>query len=212
MRGRTGAIEYVHIAENGEPTIITIGGGPPLGICGSGIVDLVAEMGEAGIIERSGKMNSSADRVKKDDAGKLAYTVCRQGDLGARQEIVFTQSDVRQVQLAKAAIRSGIDILLNETDMQIDDVDMLLLAGAFGTYIRPESAQRIGLLPQLQLDRIVPVGNAAGEGAKRLLVSKKMRRKAELIAGRTKYVDLATNANFQDILLSHISLPEYAGQ
>ena len=119
---------------------------------------------------------------------------------------------MRQVQLAKAAIHAGITILLEETGTTLKDVDMLLLAGAFGNYILPDSALRIGLLPNLMLAQIVSVGNAAGEGAKRFLLSEKTRVHAAEVARRIEYVDLATNPRFQDVLLSHIPLSESAGQ
>ena len=210
MRGQEGAIEHVQISTDGKPSFSLIGEGPPLGICGSAIVDLVAEMRRVRIIDGSGRMNPSFARVKRNHKGELAYVLCEENRLGAK-EIVFTQADVRQVQLAKAAIHAGITILLDYTRTTLDSVETLLLAGAFGNYVTPNSAMRVGLLPKMEATRIASVGNAAGEGAKRLLLSTKTRRHAEAIADKVTYVDLATNPRFQNILLSHIPLPENAG-
>jgi uncharacterized 2Fe-2S/4Fe-4S cluster protein (DUF4445 family) len=169
-------------------------------------------MHRVGIIDSSGRMNPSAPRVGQIHDGTLGYVLSKANEAGGR-EVVFTQADVRQIQLAKAAIRAGITILLDETDTALDEVDSLLLAGAFGNYIVPHSALRIGLLPSpsLMLTQIFSVGNAAGEGAKRLLLSKKARAHAAEVASRIEYIDLATNPRFQDVLLSHIPLPESAG-
>ncbi|MGQ4911999.1 MAG: ASKHA domain-containing protein [Candidatus Thorarchaeota archaeon] len=207
MRGQSGAVEHVEIHADGTPEIAIIGDEPPRGFCGSAIVDIVAEMKTSGIIDKSGRMDSSAPRVVKRDDGQLAYVVVQKGEHGSERNLLFTQKDVRQIQLAKAAIHTGTVILLREKGYSSEDMDRLLLAGAFGTYIRPESALEIGLLPSVQLGRIDAVGNAAGEGAKMLLLSGTARSEVSALARNTHYVDLATHPSFQDTLMASIDFP-----
>lgn len=201
MRGEDGAIEHLHINNPAEqPELSAIGLGPPRGVCGSAIVDIVAELKRVGLIDQTGRMQESM-RVIRDGENGLHYVVAEPGESGADRRIVFTQEDVRQVQLAKAAISAGAEVLMEECGVTPSSIDALLLAGAFGNYIRPESALAIGLLPPVSLDRIVPVGNAAGEGAKRLLLSSKERVLAEKLCAKVKYVNLAAHPAFAERFL-----------
>jgi len=201
MRGEEGAIEHLHINNPAEPPELSvIGQGTPRGVCGSAIVDLTAELMRVGLVDRTGRLQESK-RVVHDSEYGLCYIITEPGESGIDQRIVFTQEDVRQVQLAKAAISAGADVLVEECGLTSSDIDALLLAGAFGNYIRPESALAIGLLPAVGLDRIVPVGNAAGEGAKRLLLSSKERAVAEKLHADIKYVNLASHPAFAERFL-----------
>jgi uncharacterized 2Fe-2S/4Fe-4S cluster protein (DUF4445 family) len=206
MRGQEGAIEHVVIKEpDAPPEISVIGNVAPRGICGSAIVDSVAELRKSGIVDKSGRMQENSSRVYEDDEFGRSYLLVEQSE--DTRQISFNQKDVRQVQLAKAAIRSGVKILMQEAKISNPDLDAVMLAGAFGSYIRPESALGIGLLPPVNIERIIQVGNAAGEGAKILLLSKQAREVANDFVSKTKYIELASHDEFQAIFLDSIALP-----
>ena len=206
MRAQDGAIEYVTISDaSRSPDITIIGKSPVKGICGSGIVDLVASLRGAGLVDEDGKMHDGA-RVEKDDSGMRTYVVVDYGEMGTDRRIEFTQKDVRQVQLAKGAILAGTRILMKEAGVSDSDIKAVFLAGAFGNYINSLSALQIGLLPRVSLEKIVPVGNAAGDGAKRMLLSEEQRRLAEELATSTEYVELASYPGFSEIFLDSTNL------
>ena len=206
MRGQEGAIEHVLIEDPEKPPeIAIIGNVAPQGICGSAIVDTVAEMRRTGIINDTGRMQSISPRIYHDDDFGLSYVLAEEA-AGSRR-ISFTQKDVRQVQLAKAAIHAGITILLEEAGITTDDIDSVMLAGAFGSYIRPESALQIGLLPSVERDQIIQVGNAAGEGAKALLLSSEARKVANDFVSKVKYIELASHDEFQSIFIKSTNFP-----
>ena len=207
MRGQTGAIEYLSIIDKDErPDISVIGEEFPRGLCGSAIVDTVAELHRTGIIDSKGRMHKKSKRVIDDEKHGRSYIVVNQDESMEGNRILFTQKDVRQVQLAKAAIQAGFRLLLDTVGKDVSEVTRVLLAGAFGNYIRPESALAIGLLPKVEISQVIPVGNAAGEGAKGLLLSKKSRDLAKKIAANVKYIELASDKKFQDVFLDSISL------
>ena len=215
MRAAPGAIERVCLADGVNLT--TIGNAKPTGICGSGLIDAVAEMIDNNIIDKSGRMISPnnppphvPDNLLKkitEIAGKPAFVLvpADQSDTGA--DIVITQKDIREVQLAKAAIHAGMDILLHQLNINWSDVERIFLAGAFGNYIQPPSAQKIGLLPDLPLNKIIPVGNAAAAGVRDVLISRTARRTAEKLARQIKYVELAARTEFQNLFSEHMSFP-----
>jgi uncharacterized 2Fe-2S/4Fe-4S cluster protein (DUF4445 family) len=206
MRGEAGAIEHLRINDPEEPPELSvIGSTPPRGICGSAIVDIAAELMRTGLVDRSGRMHESK-RTMHDSEYGLCYVVVEPGELDAGRRIVFTQEDMRQVQLAKAAISAGAHLLMEDRGIKSSEIHALLLAGAFGNYIRPESALAIGLLPGVSLDVIVPVGNAAGEGAKRLLLSSRERALAETLSGSVKYVNLAAHPAFAERFLESTTM------
>lgn len=198
MRGQEGAIEHLSIFDlNKAPQFTVIGNTTPKGLCGSGIVDIVAELKTTGIIRPNGRMLES-NRVI-DLEGERAYIITRPGENNSEKLLIFTQNDVRQVQLAKGAILAGASILMESAGVDVTDIDMLLLAGAFGNYINPKSAMTIGLLPPVALEKVIPVGNAAGAGAKRMLLSLKERALIESVVERIKYVELMKYDNFPRI-------------
>jgi uncharacterized 2Fe-2S/4Fe-4S cluster protein (DUF4445 family) len=205
IRGGPGAIDSVRIADT--VVISTINNRKPRGICGSGLVDAVAEMLKAGIIDEMGRL------LDPDEVGALPSAVRQRliiGEHGTEfvlveagrtadgKALTLTQRDVRQLQLAKGSIHAAIRTLLNVAGAEISDISELLLAGAFGNYIRKESAVRIGLVPELPIERITSVGNAAGTGAKLALLSVKERALACSLAAETEHVELANHPDYQN--------------
>ncbi len=215
-RAVLGAVERVAL-ENDDLRLSTIGGGPAVGVCGSGLVDAVAVMLDAGVLESTGRLRAPghADGLPSAMAARLAgagresrFLLACEDETGDHQPIWLTQRDLRQLQLAKAAVRAGIDVLLARAGMRHDDLGELLLAGAFGSYIRRNSAARLGLLPALPLSRIRAVGNAAGVGAELALISTDVRAYAECLADRAEYVELSAVPDFQAAYTEAMLFPE----
>jgi uncharacterized 2Fe-2S/4Fe-4S cluster protein (DUF4445 family) len=206
MRAAPGAVDVVEIVD-GKPRIHTIGDAAPRGICGSGIIDAVAVVCETDIIDPSGRMvaETSVDGIDIERHNGEIRAVFARGVAG---DIYLTQRDIRRVQLAKGAIRVGIETLLDTVSVSIADVETVYLAGAFGNYLRPESAVRIGLLPPVEPERFRPVGNAAGAGARLALVSRRMRDEAVEIASTTEHIDLMADPGFQDRFAEAMFFPE----
>jgi uncharacterized 2Fe-2S/4Fe-4S cluster protein (DUF4445 family) len=216
MRGAAGAIDRVTITD--ELRVHTIGEADALGICGSGLIDLVAALLDSGLIDATGLI-----RVEHRDSFPPALgsrlemrgeerviVVLRPGEAGATREILLTQEDVRQVQLAKGAIACGISLLQHVAGAGDDRIAELLLAGGFGNYVSIPSAVRIGLIPPLPLDRIRYVGNAASLGAQACLLSETERRRASEIARRIEHVSLATHPAFEQLFVEAMSFPSPA--
>jgi uncharacterized 2Fe-2S/4Fe-4S cluster protein (DUF4445 family) len=196
MTAGPGAIERLRITRN-MVEYQTVGGTPPTGICGSGIIDAVAGLYAAGIVATSGRMQGHP-RVRVTD-GQREFVLAGGKGRGTAPAITVTQHDVREIQLAKGAIRTGIQVLLQSKKIAEADVELVVLAGAFGSYLDPASAVTIGMLPQLPLDRFCQVGNAAGAGARMTLVSTARRREAADLARRIEYIELATVPQFMQI-------------
>jgi uncharacterized 2Fe-2S/4Fe-4S cluster protein (DUF4445 family) len=195
MRAATGAIEAMRITAEGVQ-LKTISDAPPVGICGSGIVDAMAELRRAGLMNERGRLDRAAPGMRPGTHGP-EYPLVPAEQTGTGQEVVITQSDVNEIQLAKGAIQTGIGILLEATGTAPEDVDEVIIAGAFGSYLNLESALDIGLLPRLPRARYSQVGNASGVGAKAILLSLKERTRAQQIARRTGYIELTTFPGFQ---------------
>lgn len=209
MRGESGAIEYIAIENPDDPPDMSvIGGGLPQGLCGSAIVDVTAELIHTSILDSKGRLQSISNRVSDDAEFGLSYIITTKEESGAKRDIVFTQKDVRQVQLAKGAIQSGSSILLREASLGVQDIDFVMLAGAFGSYIRPESALTIGLFPHVDVDKVIQVGNAAGEGAKTLLLSSESRKHMEVLVPNIQYLELANQDDFQSVFIESLKFPE----
>ena len=190
MRAAPGAIEYVQI-ENNEVKIQTIGGVPPVGICGSGLLDAIAQMRLNGIIDVSGRLGDHP-LVRDNNRSKEFILADRPGS----SPITISQKDVRELQLAKAAIRVGIMALVEKAGIEEQDIQKVVIAGAFGTFIDIKSAITIGMLPNLPLDRFQQVGNAAGTGSRMALISQTERAKASQLAEKVGYIELARMRNF----------------
>lgn len=217
MRAAPGAIEWVKIdPATKEPQIKVIGqddwfkdGDEPIvkGICGSGIIDVIAEMFKAGIIAASGRFNqkTSSPRVRKGADGKMEYVLCYAKDTSIGKDITVTQGDVRAVQLAKSALYVGAKYLMEKRG--VEKPDSVTLAGAFGSYINKESAMVIGMFPDCDLDHVQAVGNAAGDGAKLALLSRGKRREAQEVARFVEFVETATEPDFQTRFADAMAFP-----
>lgn len=204
MRSAPGAIEGIAVSGD-EVKLKTISDEPPVGICGSGVLDATAQLYLAGVISRTGRMTREHARVCMRD-GQLEFVLAA-GD-AQRSPIVFGQRDVRAVQLAKAAIRAGIQVLLEHACLPEGNLDQVIIAGAFGNYIDLKSAIAIGMLPDLPLDRFAQVGNAAGIGAKLALVSYPHRATAQRIAASSEYIELAGTERFNRAFMRAMHFPE----
>ncbi|MDI7276654.1 MAG: ASKHA domain-containing protein, partial [Anaerolineae bacterium] len=216
MRAAEGAIDRVDVAEDGELAIHSIGRGKLRGICGSGAVDAIAGLRRLGIVDATGRL-LGRDEVSALHGDGLAERLVSHGNGGAfllapaedtavGGPILLTQRDIRQIQLAKGAIRAGIEILMKELAVGPEDVAEVCLAGAFGNYIRPESALTIGLMPRFPRAPIVPVGNAAGAGAQMALLSRQAWREAAEVKSQVEYVELSLRADFQQVFTEALTM------
>lgn len=187
MRGAEGAVDHVTL-KDGEISYHVIGEGQPKGLCGSGLLDLVAVLLDAEIISGSGRMEGKE------------YRLC--------DNVTLTQKDVREVQLAKAAIRAGIELLAEQMGVEVADIKRVYLAGAFGNYMDPASACRIGMIPPVLLDRIEPIGNAAGQGAILCALSRTEFTYSQQIAAHTEFLELASLPDFQDCYVDALEFEE----
>ena len=183
MRGALGAIDHVWLS-NGKLQCSVIGNGEAKGICGSGLIDAVACLLKLGIINARGRLETKEER----DGERVVYLTDR---------VYITQNDIREVQMAKGAIAAGISLLARERGIQVSQIDAVLLAGAFGNYMDPQSACQIGLLPPELSEKITAVGNAAGTGAKMMACSKKEFDLAGKLAEKIKFIELAALPDFQ---------------
>jgi uncharacterized 2Fe-2S/4Fe-4S cluster protein (DUF4445 family) len=190
MRAGPGAIEHLRLVDD-QIEYQIIGGGPPVGLCGSGILDALAQLYLAGVVSHGGRMGEHP-RVRGEGEKREFVLVGEDERSDGRPAITLTQKDVRELQLAKGAMRTGINVLLETNGLFADDIGQVIIAGAFGTYISVASAITIGMLPRLPLDRFRQVGNAAGMGAKQALISRSKRVEAQVIASRVGYIELAT--------------------
>ena len=209
MRAATGAIEGIRI-ENEDVIFRVIGGVPPVGICGSGLIDAVSEMKKAGIINKTGRI-ASAEEYEKKHPGSILCERLREGSDGREfilvsktedEDIVITQNDVREVQLAKAAISAGVRIMMKRMDSSPADLDRVIVAGAFGSYINKESAIGIGLLPDIERSRVISAGNTAGVGTLMAVASSKEALRIQRIPEKLEHIELANEEDFQTVYLN----------
>jgi uncharacterized 2Fe-2S/4Fe-4S cluster protein (DUF4445 family) len=215
MRGAVGAIDRVW-AESGDLQFHVIGDGPPQGICGSGLIDAVAAALDVGLIDWTGLIQiERRDRFSPELRARLAergeerlLILAPRGTAAGGGEIVLTQDDVRQVQLAKGAIGGGIRMLQHVLGVPDESLADLMLAGGFGNYLSIRSAVRIGLIPPLPPERIRYVGNAAALGAQLALVSEAERARAERLARSIEHLSLATHPDFQDLFVEAMNFPK----
>lgn len=209
MRATSGAIEKVQIdPQTLEVKYKTIDGVKPYGICGSAMVDILAEMLKAGIIDISGAFNKDVNspRLRRGEDG-LEFVLAWGDETATGKDIVVTQKDIREIQLAKAAIHTGCTILMRKLNVDESDIEALFIAGAFGSYIDPENARTIGMYPEISLSKVQIVGNAAGTGARMALVSEIIRKKAEEISRKVNYIELGAEPDFQAEFINSHFLP-----
>ena len=212
MRGAMGAIEKVEV--NHDITCSTIGDAPAIGLCGSGLIDAAAKMIEAQVMDSNGNFRKHdieqlsqeiQDRLTLSEKGSREFVLVHEHDSGKNRRIGITQGDVRQLQLAKSAIYSGIRMLQAVMNIADEDIHQLMLCGGFGNYINIESAKTIRLLPDLKHDRIAYVGNAALLGAQMALLSETERHNAYHLTQDIEHVALAARPDFQDIFVDSMA-------
>jgi uncharacterized 2Fe-2S/4Fe-4S cluster protein (DUF4445 family) len=204
MRAASGAIEKVRVLDS-QAKVQTVDDAPPIGLCGSGIVDAIAELRRIGLINRRGRLGDDPGVRPVDNTREFILVAGERSGTG--QDITITQKDISEIQLAKAAIRTGIEALLDEEGIGWEEVEEVIIAGAVGTTIDPASAIAIGMFPPLSLERFRQVGNAAGVGARLALVSRSQRAEAEEIARRVRYLELMTQPGFASRFARAMYLP-----
>jgi uncharacterized 2Fe-2S/4Fe-4S cluster protein (DUF4445 family) len=214
MRAAEGAIEGVKLRED-EIVLEVIGDTEPVGLCGSGLVDCVAELVSAGLLDHSGRYVT--DEVAAEISPNLAERLTKIGEERVfvmhwrgpdpANAVYLSQRDVRELQFAKASIATGWQILLTELGIDASEISQVLLAGSFGAYLSPSSAIRIGLVPKLALPRIVSAGNVASEGAKMAALSHRERAEASSIVHEVEYVELSGREDFNDLFVDQLAFP-----
>ena len=195
MRAAPGAIDAVSIRADGSVRAKTVANAPAVGICGSGLIDAAAELVRVGVVDLSGRMEGDSFRLGGTD----------------ERPVLFTAQDVRQLQLIKGSIRGGMEILRAHLGISWDDLAEVRVAGAFGNYVRKTSALAIGLVPPVDPERIVFVGDAAGVGARLALVDRRARARATAIASSAEYVELAGHPDYEESFVSSIPFPTIPG-
>ncbi|MFW6293323.1 MAG: ASKHA domain-containing protein [Spirochaetota bacterium] len=206
--GVAGAINHVR-RERERIVVETIKDQPPMSICGTGLMDAVAMLLDDGVVDETGRMD--VESLPAEVRALYERCLTEVGDEPAivlSEGVVLTQGDIRQVQLAKGAIAAGIRVLLEEAGVEPDGLEAVYLAGGFGTYVRPEAAVRVGLLPGIAAGKVVALGNAAGAGAARMLVDDSCTNEAEEIVARCRYVELSGSAAFQNFYMEEMFFPE----
>jgi len=218
MRADEGAIESLTITPDGLQLQV-IGDVPPLGLCGSGLIDAVAQLRLSGLLLSSGKFLTAeqarqqvspalAERIITAENGMRSFVLAWPQESGSGRQIVLTQRDVRELQFAKGSIAGGIEVVMDELGVQAEDLVEIYLAGSFGNYINPHSARIIGLVPPVPVERIKAVGNAAGEGAKMALLSFRERQVAASFPDLVEYHELSGRGDFNDSFIAVLQFPE----
>ncbi|HPH98188.1 MAG TPA: ASKHA domain-containing protein [Anaerolineaceae bacterium] len=199
LRAVPGAIEKVRVETDGRLSIYTIASQPPIGLCGSGVLSAVAALYQAGWLDRRGA-------ILRGERKQICLVAASES--GHHREVVLTRKDIHEIQLAKGAIRAGIDTLLSHAGISASAVETWLVAGAFGTHIDLRSAVAVGMFPDQPLERFHQVGNAAGMGARQLLLSRMEREKALALLAKIHYLELARESGFQQTYLESLYFPE----
>ena len=218
MRASDGAIEAVTIVKD-KIELQVIGDVPPIGLCGSGLVDVAAQLRLSGLMLPSGRFVKAeeagriaapelAQRIITGEEGRRSFVLAWAEESGSGKPIVLTQRDVRELQFAKGSIAGGIEVVMRELGVEAQDLVEIYLAGSFGSYINPQSARIIGLVPPVPVERIKAVGNAAGEGAKMALLSFREREVARSLPGIVEYLELSGRGDFNDSFLAVLQFPE----
>lgn len=217
MRAAPGAIDRVRVLANGRLVVGTVANQPARGICGSGLIDAVAELHRAGVIASSGYLRSRAECAAAGVADRLCERVieasCGSGALRRVRfdgDVMLSAQDVRQLQLVKGSIAAGIDLVLRHAGVRAAELDAIHIAGTFGSFVRKESVQAIGLVPAIDPERVHFVGNAAGVGARLVLVDAACRESARRVATACEYLELAGHLDYQDAFVAAIPLGERA--
>ena len=197
MRAAPGAVERVRI-EGDEVKVHTIGNADAVGVCGSGILDAIAECRKAGLLTSKGAFAGTHPRLRGSGAA-AEFVLAPANRSRTGRDVRMTRKDVNEIQLAKGAVRAGADVLLEKAGIKAEDLNQVIIAGAFGTYLDLDSAIAIGMLPRTERTRYQQIGNAAGTGARRMLVALEQRQIAEYIARHVEFVELAKHPSFTKI-------------
>ena len=210
MRATRGAIDHLRLA--GPQHLLnysTIGSVPPVGLSGTAYVDLIAEMLRAEVIEKTGRINPdrARERIREGQHGELEYEVIPAEQSGHGKRIYITQGDINNILRAKGAIYAAVDVLLNALGLGFEDLTELMVAGAFGNFLNLQNAVRIGLLPDLPLERMRFVGNTSLAGAKLAALNQHAYEEIFRIADRTTYFELSTDTNFMDQFVAACFFP-----
>ncbi len=216
MRADDGAIEVVKITDD-SVELGVIGDVEPIGMCGSGLVDAVAELVKVGLLDSSGKFIPNEEAAEKlpllaprlvEIDGLRVFILHWAGTVGDVEKAVFlSQRDVRELQFAKAAIATGWKLMIDELGIEVGDIQQVLLAGSFGSYLSAASAIRIGLVPKLPIPRIISAGNVAGEGAKMAILSIQERHAGMALINEIEYVELSDRSDFNDRFMEELAFP-----
>jgi uncharacterized 2Fe-2S/4Fe-4S cluster protein (DUF4445 family) len=209
MQATRGAIEQVRIdRETWEPMIITVGQKRPIGICGTGIIDIIAELFLSKAIDQRGKFNLDHDtpRIREGEFGP-EYVLVYAEDSGIKRDITLNEADIENLIRAKAAVFAGIHILTESVSVSFSDIDEIIIAGAFGNYLEIEKVVTIGLLPELECGKFTFIGNGSLLGAHAAAQSKQVLEAAKTAAKKMTYLELSTNTKFMDQYVSALFLP-----
>jgi uncharacterized 2Fe-2S/4Fe-4S cluster protein (DUF4445 family) len=216
MRAAPGAVDAVVVRPDGHLSVSTVDGAPAAGLCGSGLVDVTAELLRAGVITPAGYMRSADECRALQIPDALAERITRlaSGERALRIEgdVVVTATDVRQLQLAKGSIAAGLALLMRRLGLAAADIAAVLVAGTFGAFLRKESLVAVGLLPPVDPERIRFVGNAAGAGARLMLADGRARRRAAEAAARCEYVELAGDSDYEEAFAEALGFPQISSQ
>jgi uncharacterized 2Fe-2S/4Fe-4S cluster protein (DUF4445 family) len=210
MRASTGAVERVWIdPATLDVEVRTIDDGRARGICGSGIVDAISELLRAGVLEPSGRIKGDIRKksVRKSPNGQMEFVLVPGRDTETGKDLTVTQQDIQEIQLAKAAIYTGVSVLMKKLGIRCSEIRKVYAAGAFGTYVDASSAISIGMYPDVPVERIEFIGNAAGSGARMCLKSTRMRDLADKLSREVEYIELAAEKSFQNEFAMAMFLP-----
>lgn len=209
MRAQEGAIERVKILpEDLSVEYKTIGDVPPRGLCGSAIIDLFAEMFEAGLVEQTGKLVTDRDPGRmRQIQGEWAYVVADEDETGSGTPVYITQSDIKNLIRSKGAMYTILNVVIQSVGINFEDIEHFFIAGAFGNYIDPENAITIGMLPEVPLERFKGLGNSAGKGAVKTLLDRKARKELHEICERITYLEMNVRGDFMNQLTGALFLP-----
>ena len=209
MRAQQGAIERVKISpEDLSVQYKTIGDVPPRGLCGSAIIDLLAEMFKAGLVEQTGKLIPDRDPGRmRQIQGEWAYVVADEDETGNGRPVYITQSDIKNLIRSKGAMYTILNVVIQSVGINFEDIDNFFVAGAFGNYINPENAITIGMLPDVPIARFKGLGNSAGKGAVKALLDRNARKDLHEICERITYLEMNVRGDFMNQLTGALFLP-----
>ncbi len=210
MQATLGAIEQVRRIDRDshEPMIITVGRTKPRGICGTGIIDAIAELFLGKVIDQKGKFDLELEspRIRQGELGP-EYVLVWAKDSATKQDITLSEADIENLIRAKAAVYAGINVLADSVHLDLNDIEDIIIGGAFGNYLEIEKVVTIGLLPELECDKFTFIGNSSILGARAAVQCKELINKAQAVAKKITYLELSTNAKFMDQYISALFLP-----